>query len=682
MSSRILLSALALATISGIGCATPAPRDGMISCNPETFTLNDGQCPADWEECRLMGPDADDGLCFQEGGGEDAGLDAGTPTDIGPADVLMARTDADAAPIDAPTDSFSMSDAADCMGDSLIGTPCVTSTRECEVSIWRCVAGVRECTVELAPSTTVCRESDGACDMAETCTGTSPTCPVDALLPAGSECRAAMGACDVAEACSGSSAACPANGYLPAASACRPAAGECDVAESCSGSSGDCPADAFATTGRACSGGFCNPTGMCSDTCVPDIACSTGNPCQRGTVSCSTGTPVCVNRGAAPDTTLCRAAASGGCDVAEFCDGSTDTCPADLFAPSTTVCGDPVDGACDVADRCTGTNATCRSLVQAAGFVCNASVGACDAAEACTGTSTLCPPEQYQPAATVCRAAAAGGCDIAETCSGSSGLCPVDAFATSVCRPSAGACDVAESCSGSSAACPTDALAGPAVVCRSAAGVCDVAETCSGSAVSCPTNVLAPPGMVCRAAVADSCDVAEVCNGTSVTCAADGFAPSTTPCPTGCTLNCSGSSTSCAVLPTNTLYVSPTGVGDGLTPCNPTNMMGFETASAASLTGWTVRFAVGTYSRTATLMLMDPKFNGITLEGGYSADFRTRPGAIRGSSPRTLISVMTAREGVRIGQPMIINGIDITGCNDFSCAVSRSALCAISGRIG
>jgi hypothetical protein len=59
------------------------------------------------------------------------------------------------------------------------------------------------------------------CDAAETCTGTSPTCPVDQLVPAGTVCRAAVGSCDVRESCSGSATACPRDQLKPDLSLCR-----------------------------------------------------------------------------------------------------------------------------------------------------------------------------------------------------------------------------------------------------------------------------------------------------------------------------------------------------------------------------------------------------------------------------------------------------------------------------
>src|SRR5439155_424317 len=96
------------------------------------------------------------------------------------------------------------------------------------------------CTIEAAG--TVCRAAAGACDVQETCTGSSATCPADAKSTA--VCRASAGICDVVESCDGIGDTCPADGFVAAGVTCRGAAGVCDVAEKCTGSSASCPADA------------------------------------------------------------------------------------------------------------------------------------------------------------------------------------------------------------------------------------------------------------------------------------------------------------------------------------------------------------------------------------------------------------------------------------------------------
>lgn len=153
----------------------------------------------------------------------------------------------------------------------------------------------------LADVATVCRAAADACDVAETCTGTSAACPVDQLLGEGTECRPAADVCDVAETCDGSSAACPSDALADSATECRAAAGVCDLPELCTGSSAACPSDAVVGTGAEV-------------TCRPS---------------------------------------AGACDFTETCDGSGVDCPADEFADDQTACG---------TYQCTGSAAACPTF--------------------------------------------------------------------------------------------------------------------------------------------------------------------------------------------------------------------------------------------------------------------------------------------------------------------------------
>jgi hypothetical protein len=173
----------------------------------------------------------------------------------------------------------------------------------------------------------VCRTSGGVCDVAETCTGSSATCPADGFASAATVCRASGGVCDLAENCTGSTAACPADGKSTAV--CRASAGVCDVAESCDGVGNNCPGDGFVSS-----------------------------------------------------ATVCRGLA-GICDVAEHCTGSSAGCPGDGVATAATVCRGSA-GVCDLAENCTGTSVTCPGDAKSTA-VCRASAGVCDTAESCDG---------------------------------------------------------------------------------------------------------------------------------------------------------------------------------------------------------------------------------------------------------------------------------------------------------
>jgi cysteine-rich repeat protein len=238
--------------------------------------------------------------------------------------VVVGSSDACTA-LDVFTVSVSASDA--CAGVVCPEGPCGTST---------CDPGTGACVLDALPATTVCRESAGPCDVAESCTGSSVVCPDDGFEAATTECRASAGLCDVAESCSGNGPLCPDDGFKAAATECRTSAGICDLAESCSGNGPLCPDDGFkaATTECRASVGIC------------DVA-----------ESCSGSGPLCPDDGFKAATTECRASA-GICDVVESCSGKGALCPDDGFEPATTECRAATD-ACDPAESCPGDGADC-----------------------------------------------------------------------------------------------------------------------------------------------------------------------------------------------------------------------------------------------------------------------------------------------------------------------------------
>src|SRR5436189_152278 len=83
------------------------------------------------------------------------------------------------------------------------------------------------------PDGTACSEDGNPCTL-DRCNGSSNACqhPVG---NAGAVCRPAAGDCDVSETCTGSSTTCPANAFASASTVCRAAAGDCDEAERCPG---------------------------------------------------------------------------------------------------------------------------------------------------------------------------------------------------------------------------------------------------------------------------------------------------------------------------------------------------------------------------------------------------------------------------------------------------------------
>ena len=291
---------------------------------------------------------------------------------------------------------------------------------------------------------------------------------------------------------------------------------------------GACCGNGHLDPGEECDDGNLNDGDCCSSSCKIESSTTmcraAAGPCDVAEF-CTGTSSTCPADDFKPATFQCRGA-TGACDVAEFCSGASATCPADVLRPSTFECR-PSVGACDLAEFCTGTSGLCPSDAKSTG-TCRAAAGSCDVTESCDGVSNDCPADAFKASSVKCRAAA-GPCDQAEFCTGASAACPADTFkpSTTKCRSAAGACDVAEFCTGSDAACPTDQKS--TGVCRPTAGDCDVADSCDGVSNDCPADDLVPAGTECRAA-AGECDVAETCSGTNAACPADAFVPAGTEC--------------------------------------------------------------------------------------------------------------------------------------------------------
>lgn len=181
----------------------------------------------------------------------------------------------------------------------------------------------------------VCRPAVGDCDVAELCTGTSPTCPTDARALNTTVCRPAAGPCDLPEFCDGSSARCPRKDVKrKKGDICRKAAGPCDAAEECNGSDNTCPDDTKKPSG-----------------------------------------------------TICRESV-GICDVEEYCTGTSDACPDNKFVLKGKRCGGGTHPTCDPGDTCDGAG-KCEDNSAANKTPCKLSTG--DAGQ-CKQATRTCEP--------------------------------------------------------------------------------------------------------------------------------------------------------------------------------------------------------------------------------------------------------------------------------------------------
>jgi RHS repeat-associated protein len=128
-------------------------------------------------------------------------------------------------------------------------------------------------TCSAAPSSTVCRAQNGACDVAEKCNGTATTCPTDSLATAATVCRVAAGECDVAEQCTGSSSACPADTKRVLGTACTADSNSC-TKDQCDGTNVTCQ-HPVASDGTTCNDGI---SATAIDTCRSGTCVGTGDP--------------------------------------------------------------------------------------------------------------------------------------------------------------------------------------------------------------------------------------------------------------------------------------------------------------------------------------------------------------------------------------------------------------------
>jgi hypothetical protein len=160
-------------------------------------------------------------------------------------------------------------------------------------------------------SGTECRAQDGICDVAESCTGSSPACPADDVEPSTTVCRAATDVCDEAEFCDGVGKLCGADLVSPTTKLCRAKNGVCDAEEYCDGAQKACP-----------TAGFCD----LDDYCPGNAAGCSADARKDGSV-------------------VCRPAVDD-CDIADVCTGGVD-CGPDIVKPDT-----DEDGQCDEHDDC------------------------------------------------------------------------------------------------------------------------------------------------------------------------------------------------------------------------------------------------------------------------------------------------------------------------------------------
>ena len=312
-------------------------------------------------------------------------------------------------------------------------------------------------------------------------------------------------------------------------------------------------------TGMVCSGGMCK-------SCAADTACPrVGQPCKQGTISCSTGLPVCLESGNAPEgapcgTNLVCAAgtcvpcvAGGLCIPTNPCHDGTLTCAG---APA---CADKGTSIKD-GSGC-GTNKVC---FQGTCSDCLAGQSCPVAGKPCRTGKTQCDTGQL-----VCvesgNANNGDSCGTGRVCS--NGSC-IDCVANAACTPSNPCHTGMQSCTGGTQTCVDSGVAlkdgspsscgtnkvcshGACVDCTAGQGCTPAGTICKVGQTACDTGAQVC-GVTGNAQSGSSCGTGMVCNssGGCILCAAGTpCTPPTAPCHAG-TQACTGGVPSCTDLGT------------------------------------------------------------------------------------------------------------------------------------
>lgn len=230
-------------------------------------------------------------------------------------------------------------------------------------------------------STSVCRPASGQCDVAESCTGSGAACPTDAKASDASSCNDGN-ACTQSDhcmsgACVGTTVTCT-------------ALDECHTAGTCNTTSG-CSTP-IKPDGTGCSIGACK-SGVCTAPVCGNGVVESPEQCDDGSSANGTAGDCCSSTCSfKPNTTVCRAA-SGQCDLTEYCTGNAAACPADVPAADNAPCDD--GNACTLSDKCQS-----GSCVGSSPVVCSA-LDECHSAGSCGAGTGVCS-QPNKPDGTSC----------------------------------------------------------------------------------------------------------------------------------------------------------------------------------------------------------------------------------------------------------------------------------------
>ena len=228
------------------------------------------------------------------------------------------------------------------------------------------------CQYEL--SSTVCKASGGVCDPVETCTGSSATCPADAVRPNGYVCAQESGQCDADDTCDGTTKNCN-EIYASQGTSCDDVF-YCNGYETCDGS-GNCQ------SGTAVSCSDNNIAGIARCDNDPDLIaftwdyraaftstcdesndiCPTGSETITHTCNKATCSAECETNGDCPNKCVNNVFSSNGaCQGNCVCSYTTqpcddqDICTTDSCSPTGGCTHTPIPNCCDSDSECNDNN--------------------------------------------------------------------------------------------------------------------------------------------------------------------------------------------------------------------------------------------------------------------------------------------------------------------------------------
>ena len=165
-------------------------------------------------------------------------------------------------------------------------------------------------TCQYESASTVCRASSGACDVAETCTGTGATCPADSVRSNGYVCAVKTGQCDANDTCDGTTKSCN-EAYASSGTSCNDGL-FCNIDETCNGA-GACTGG----SARSCSGN--NIAGIATCDNDPDNIHCTFDFRNSFTSTCDEDADICTSGDQTIAHTCNKATCGAECDQNSDC---------------------------------------------------------------------------------------------------------------------------------------------------------------------------------------------------------------------------------------------------------------------------------------------------------------------------------------------------------------------------